>query len=346
MAPEGTKPLEGAGLASSVYDAADAVGKGDWAGLGINMAGVGLDALGMVMDPIRGVLSAGIGWLMEHIDFLNEFLDKLAGDPGVVKGASETWQNVGIRLGEAADFYQQSIGEVSGWTGQAGDGYRSKADELIEMMKASSGGAQATSGAISQAGIAVSVTRALVRDLIAEFVAFLIEKGAMALASSWFTLGGSVAAFIGWATAEAGILAGKLTSKVGKLVDSLADLLGRMRGLGGALDDMVGGLRTIASKLDGAAGSIGRSVGSNGAAAERAVLQSFAGTGSAAGRAADSAQPVLNRLDGWATSIGNVPGGNVGTNSATQWGGKGAIETGKGLHERDQQQETGEENAV
>jgi hypothetical protein len=344
--PEGAKPLEGAGLASSVYDAAEAIGKGDWAGFGINMAGVGLDALGMVMDPIRGLLSAGIGWLMEHVGFLNEFLDKLAGDPGVVKASAETWQNIGIRLNDAAGFYQQSIDEVSGWTGSAGDGYRAKAGEFVDMIKASASGAQATSGAISQAGIAVSVTRALIRDLIAEFVAFLLEKGAMALASSWFTLGGSVAAFIGWATAEAGILAGKLTSKISKLVDALADLLSRMRGLGTAFDDMIRGLRTIAVKLDGAAGSIGRSVGGNAAAAERVVLQTFSGGANAAGRVADAARPTLNTLDGWANRIRSAPGGNVIDSPVTEWGGKAAVETGKGAHESNQQQETSDENNV
>lgn len=51
-------------------------------------------------------------------------------------------------------------------------------------------------------GQLVATVRGITRDLIADVVGEILIAAGAALASSWFTLGGSLAAFTGWAVAR------------------------------------------------------------------------------------------------------------------------------------------------
>lgn len=238
-APGDVGNQDGAGVVDSVWTLADEVKAGDAAGIAVQGAGVGLEALGAIVDPIGAMAAAGVGWLIEHVEPLRWPLDQLAGDPRAIEAVSETWHNIAAEMRDIGEGTgTAAASETAQWTGEAGEAYRRKAAELAAEIGAMEAGASGVAGAVTTGGVLVGVVRGMVRDLVAECVGQLISKALMALASSWFTLGGSVGAFVAWAVGKVGITIGKIAQKISDLLDRLGDLLGRLGRLGGTMGDL------------------------------------------------------------------------------------------------------------
>lgn len=198
---------------------------GDWGNFGVDVVTDGLDLLGAAMDPLGTLASAGVGWLIEHISFLKEGLDQLAGNPEAVTAKAVTWSNISKQLNESADQYTQAASKVApGFQGQGGEAYQAKAKEYIGYLKGAATQASAASTGMNVAAALVGTERGLIRDMISSFVGELIVKGIAALASSWCTFGGTVAAFIADTVVEGGILAEKIGTRIAKVVEKLDKL--------------------------------------------------------------------------------------------------------------------------
>jgi hypothetical protein len=70
----------------------------------------------------------------------------------------------------------------------------------------------------------VGTERGLIRDMISSFVGELIVKALAALAASWCTFGGTIAAFIADTVIEGGVLAEKISTRIAKIVEKLESL--------------------------------------------------------------------------------------------------------------------------
>ncbi|MFI9388597.1 hypothetical protein [Kutzneria sp. NPDC052558] len=250
-----TSGFDGSGMISDVANTAKDLANGDALGVAMDGAASALDTLGVIEDPLGSLLSAGVGWLIEHLDFLRKPLDMLAGNPGEIAAQAATWTNIGAEMKKLGEDYQKSIdADIPQWKSGAGENYRTKGKELAESLSAFAEAADGAAGGITLGGVLVGTERGIIRDLISTFIGKLIERAIIALASSWCTFGASVAAFIVDAVAEGSILAGKCASRIAKVLDQLAQLMGKFGKLGHAIE-------SLALKLKGFAKDAGQFAG-------------------------------------------------------------------------------------
>lgn len=226
----GAGPLDGAeDFAANVENIWREGAQVDETQLAIDGMGMALDAAGFLTDPLATLASSAIGWVIENVEWVREPFDDLLGDPPAIEAAANTWGNISQHLGDVASQHKGSMSQVVDWQGQSGRAYRGVAANLYDHTKNAEVAASAVGNKIKLAGAAVAATRALVRDLIAEMVGTLLAWGAACLASSWFTFGGSVAAFIARAVAKAVEIAGRIAQYLKKLFSALDRLGGLAR---------------------------------------------------------------------------------------------------------------------
>ncbi|SFP99017.1 hypothetical protein SAMN05421810_104123 [Amycolatopsis arida] len=256
------EPTAGAGPIDTVYQAAMDFNKPeDWAMDGVAL---GLDTLGFIANPLGSLLGAGIGWLIEHLEFLKEPLDDLAGDPGAIFGVAAVWgEQVRKEVGRIADDYQKAIqSEITSWSGDAADSYRRTANEIVEQIRSLDAASAAVAEGVKGSGQLVATVRGIIRDLIADVVAEIIIAAGAALATSWCSFGGSIAAFIGWSVARGAATAGKIAGKISKLLMKLANILSKFSKLRGAVQ----ALGKLAKRFGDVAKTLGKTAGRHGKA--------------------------------------------------------------------------------
>lgn len=198
----------------------------------IAMDGVsfGLDVLSLVLNPLGEVVKAGVGWLMEHLDFIREPLELLTGDPELVEQAAQTWNNIAAELEAVAGDYEGALSTTSGWDGDAAVAYRRIALQYTQSLRDVAAEAKTSAQWITTGGMVVATARALIFDIIATFISDVITRALLALASSWFTMGGSVAAFTASIFADAVKVMAKIQKKIGKLLTAIQKFVKRFEG--------------------------------------------------------------------------------------------------------------------
>ncbi|GAA1031238.1 MULTISPECIES: hypothetical protein [Amycolatopsis] len=241
----------GAGIVNDLSATQTDFRHGDWGNFAVDVATDGLDLLGVAMDPLGSLASAGVGWLIEHISFLKEGLDQLAGNPEAVTAKAVTWANIGKQLAESADKYEQAAAKVApNFQGQGGQAYQGRAKDYAGKLRNAAGQANGASTGMNVAAALVGTERGLIRDMISSFVGELIVKGIAALASSWCTFGGTVAAFIADTVVEGGILAEKIGTRIAKVVeklDKLAESAGKSKA---AIEQLANAMRKAGKAAD------------------------------------------------------------------------------------------------
>lgn len=185
-----TSMSEGMPLAQDVEQLVQAIHSGSWtAGLEAGV-GTGLDALGAIANPVDSLLSAGISWLLEHVHVFTEMLNSLAGDPGAIQGYADQWkQHSQSATDIGLDMRNYVANDISAWTGAAADAYRTQADQQVDGVHAAAATADAVAAAVQGAGELVAAVRMLVRDLIAQAVAEILEHIPIWLAAEGCSLG-------------------------------------------------------------------------------------------------------------------------------------------------------------
>ncbi|EME62967.1 WXG100 family type VII secretion target [Amycolatopsis decaplanina] len=229
------KNFKGGGLADSLEGLAGTLkpkpGEDiDEFALAMDGVSVGLDALSMVLNPLGELVKAGVGWLMENLDFIREPLEILTGDPDLVQQAAQTWNNIAAELEAVAGDYEGALSTTSGWDGDAAVAYRRVALQYTRSLRDVAAEARDSAHWITTGGMVVATARALIFDIIAGFISDVITRALLALASSWFTLGGSVAAFTASIFADAVKVMAKIQKKLGKLLSAIQKFVKRFEG--------------------------------------------------------------------------------------------------------------------
>lgn len=176
---DGTKWYSGISQLEDAKEVKDAVESGDWLEAGLGAVPLGMDLIACATDPtaaLGAVIEAAVGWLMEHLEPLKEALDKLAGNPEVVKSFGQTWQNVADRMNAVADDLQANVtSDLSEWSGPAADAYRAASADRVDALRTTAETCAGVSSAVVMSGEVVAAVRVMVRDLIAALVSGLIE---------------------------------------------------------------------------------------------------------------------------------------------------------------------------
>lgn len=242
---EGWSPddVAGAGPLESLVQTVDSfgrLGEGDVTELGLNAAALSLDLLGMVMDPVGALATAGIGWLIEHLSFLREPLDWLAGNGDKIKAAVSTWNQVSVAISQIADEQNKAVqNQVGSWQETAAERFRSSQGQLAAEISAVSKACAAVGEQVATAGTITAAVRGMLRDLVAMFIYEVIRNAIIALASSYVSLGSSIAAFSAWAVGRGAAVLGKITQQIARLMKVVTRIASRLKGLFAKLGDVL-----------------------------------------------------------------------------------------------------------
>ncbi len=233
----------GAGVVESFFQTADSMkrlGEGDFTEVGLNAAALSLDLLGVFMDPVGALATAGIGWLIEHLSFLREPLDLLAGNADKIKAAVGTWNEVSVAIAQVATEQSKAVqSQVGSWREAAADRFRSSQGQLAAEISAVSRSCAAVGEQIATAGTITAAVRGMLRDLVAMFIYEVIRNAIIALASSYVSLGSSIAAFSAWAVGRGAVVLGKITQQIAKLMKIITRIISRLKGLFSQLGDVL-----------------------------------------------------------------------------------------------------------
>ena len=233
----------GAGVVESFFQTADSMkrlGEGDVTEVGLNAAALSLDLLGVLMDPVGALATAGIGWLIERLSFLREPLDLLAGNSDKIKSAVGTWNQVSVAIAQIADEQNKAVqSQVGSWREVAAERFRSSQAQLAAEITAVSKSCAAVGEQIATAGTITAAVRGMLRDLVAMFIYEVIRNAIIALASSYVSLGSSIAAFSAWAVGRGAAVLGKITQQIAKLMRVITRIAGRLKGLFAQLGDVL-----------------------------------------------------------------------------------------------------------
>ncbi|MEO9137990.1 MAG: hypothetical protein ABI345_02880 [Jatrophihabitans sp.] len=257
------KGLNGAGI---FYDAATTisdVSQHNWGSVAVDAAADGLDTLGLLTDPFGVLLSAPIGWIIEHIGFLKDILDVVAGDPEAVRAKAETWRNIAAALTKSANDYTRSAQAlVQQSKGEAITAYSQAAGNYAKAVTGAASHAEDAAKGFEIAGAIVGTVRGIIRDTIAQFAADELIEGLIALAASWCTFGGSIAAWVIATVEQATSMAVRNAAKVTRLVKDVTELVGAAKTSSRALEsaerDLAKGTREVGD-AEHAAGTAERS---------------------------------------------------------------------------------------
>ncbi|GAB3234593.1 hypothetical protein GCM10027447_31890 [Glycomyces halotolerans] len=233
--------------------------------LAIDGVVAGLDILALAANPFKEFIMAGLGWIIEHVDWLREPLDALAGDPGEITALSQTWSNISGELLNAADALATEVAGTAGWEGDAADAYREVNAAFSGAVSGAAGAAQTTSNWIAGVGIVVGTIRAIVLELICDFVARGIMWLLSALASAAFTFGASVPAAVSGVVLDAVSTMMSVANKIKKAFDKVADLLQ-------SLGKIHKGFATLGEKVRGLGDSLVQKMGEGLTSASRSAV--------------------------------------------------------------------------
>jgi hypothetical protein len=251
---EGGAEFTGAGL----LDSGESLFKGlkgnegedlDAFALAMDGVSVGLDVLSMAMNPLGELVKAGVGWLMESVDFIREPLELLTGNPDLVMEAAQTWNNIATELEAVAGDYQGALSSTSGWDGDAAIAYKRLAMAYTAGLHDVAAQAKESARWITTGGMVVATARAIIFDIIATFISDVITRALLALASSWFTLGGSLAAFTASVFAEAALIMAKIQKKIGKLLGAIQRFVTKFNLMGDKTAEVATALGRKSSEL-------------------------------------------------------------------------------------------------
>jgi uncharacterized protein YukE len=221
----------------------------------LSAVGVVTDTIGFAIDPLGSVLTAGVGWLLEHVSFLREPLDALLGNPDEINANLDQLKQAALEMHTIAEEHRQDLATVDGWTGDAADAYRDSMSRLSEELDSMGSTLDGTAAVVGISGMLVTTMRGIVFDLISSVIAELIKGALIAAASAVVTLGGSIAAYAGYAGTRAAMTASKCAAKISKLLGGLGRQAGRLGELGRAMQRLADGLDRFAMAGDLAYGA-------------------------------------------------------------------------------------------
>jgi hypothetical protein len=204
--------------------------------LGLIISGVAaaaLDVVSAAVDPIAYVAGQLFSWMLEHVEPARAALHALTGNPDMVKAYAATWTNIEKEMLAVGDEFEQSLSQVQGWTGAAGDGYRDRAAAVAGIAKGAAGGAHGIAGITMSMAEVVGGIRVAVRDLLATLAGALV---------SWAI---ELACTVG---AAAPVVVAQATTKIAQVVRIVASM---MKALGKALASGLTWLVQLRDLFDG-----------------------------------------------------------------------------------------------
>ncbi len=218
-----------------------------------NGAVLGLDALGAMADPLETIAGSAIGWLLEHVGFLNDFLDYTAGDPVAVDEAVAELYKAAKELDTLAAEHITSLSKDVPTYGEGGsasfNAFLDRGMPRAEQIRTQSLACRGLGSAMAVDGGIVATVRGVIREILVEFVYWLLKTGAAALAAAPYTFGGSLAALAGDSAIQAARTARTIAGKLEDVASRLTAMSGKLGSLATTVEHANKAVKTTASNV-------------------------------------------------------------------------------------------------
>lgn len=193
-----------------------------------NAAAASLDLLSVIDNPLDVIGTSTLGWIIEHMRFLDSFLDNTVGDPTAIDNAAAALTAAAVKLdGLAAEQFTAFNNEIPIYRNGASPSkvpFEERVEPRAEELKLLSVQCEGLGRSLIVAGTWVATIRGVMRDLLAEFAWWLLQKMAIALAAMFHSGGTSIGVFVSEAVRGGVQTSGRLMAKLEECSATLASL--------------------------------------------------------------------------------------------------------------------------
>lgn len=166
------------------------------------------------------------------VEFLSHPLDSVTGDPDGLNSKAQAWRQAATKMGTLADNELTARTDLlSYWGGQAADAFNDEMTQVNQSQRDIAEHFTGTAELLEGSAEGARQAQDLVEQIVKELIAWAIITIIVALASSWITLGASVAAGGAATAAEAAVAAGRCASvaaRLAKLLRAVESFLKKM----------------------------------------------------------------------------------------------------------------------
>lgn len=186
-----------------------------------------------------GPAGAAYSIIKPIVEFLAHPLDAVTGDPDQLRAKADAWTKAADEVERYAQAESDARTQVlARWEGDAATAFNTQLTEINRSITEMSAHFDSTAELLKNAADGAEQSQELVEDIIKELIIWLITTILIALASSWITLGASVAAGAAAGAIEAGVAgtrAAQVGLKLANLLRKVATFLRKMSQVAKAL---------------------------------------------------------------------------------------------------------------
>ncbi|MEU5693286.1 hypothetical protein [Actinosynnema sp. NPDC020468] len=320
-----------------------------------------LELLHTLASPGQALVDNGLGFLVSIVlSPLIEIAEWAIGDPEQMRATGNGWEQVATWLDEVAESERKRAEATKGlWSGAAGDAFRNQVTEFGAGVAALAEDVRGLKKTLDTIAELFDMFVEFVVEVLTELIIGLIVQWLAALAASWITAGGSVAAAGATTTVQVGSTGVRITMRVSKLQVQLAKLVREIEQL---LVRLRGPLRQVIQRMNGLRGGnmaqqfAGRHLGSNplvnivtradgstlASTTANRFMQGVTGEGALAG---NISQTVLSGVLGGQTRVGGAvfsAGVDTAIDGGIKFGADAAYEAAQDAPSEEERRETQE----
>lgn len=192
---------------------------------------VGMMAAGALMaikDPFYALADVGLTMVLELVQPLDDLLEMVSGDPQEMERLQRVWGQVQTALEALSDEAREAVDtKIPGWSGDAAEAARGHLSALQASIWAMAQEAHGIQELLGWAKVVAEAIYAVIKSILSELVAWLIMRGLVALASSAWSFGASIAQFM----LEGAIRAQQAVSRAIEKFQQAAGIFSKLVGL-------------------------------------------------------------------------------------------------------------------
>lgn len=205
---------------------------GDLASVATDIGDLALNVAATWADPLGALIGAGLGFLIDVCEPLREMLNWVTGDADAIGKHRDQWRTVGQQLLRLADELSATLtADWAEWQGEASAAAKAKLDGFITGVRETAAETGNLMAVLAFSGALMTIAQDVIKDLISQFVEWLIVTWLAAQAAAIPTCGASEVA-AGAATAgEAAVATSRgaaIISKVIAIFKKLEAILARI----------------------------------------------------------------------------------------------------------------------
>jgi hypothetical protein len=215
-----------------INNISDHVGQGDFSAVAADIADLGVTGALAWVDPLGALVGAGVGFLVDWVKPLHDMLTWVTGDDGKIGDHRKGWQETGQSLVNLATQMSQTLqADLAEWYGPASTAAKARIDAFIEGTRDTAREIGNITGVLAFSAALMDTAMSVIKDLISQFVEWLIVTWLAAQAAAIPTLGGSEAAAAAATAGEAAVAtsrAARIIQKVMAIFRKLQEIIAKV----------------------------------------------------------------------------------------------------------------------